>query len=192
MSTRNELILMGCNIKATLLASNEKAILSGCASFCSSNVNVNGTYATTVARRNHGKYCYDMGCCQSRITMSNYGMPGYMKFEGLDRGNKLNLKSMPPYVLIAEEGWFDLGRFSGELAHMIQHEEIPMILRREVLLPGFPSAKASSQQPNCPAKVVDSICKSKHNHCVQESHGYSCQCRDGYQGNPYLVDGCQG
>ncbi|KAF8701832.1 hypothetical protein HU200_033154 [Digitaria exilis] len=35
------------------------------------------------------------------------------------------------------------------------------------------------------------LCKSERSVCAARNLGYTCQCQDGYDGNPYLADGCQ-
>ncbi|KAL6639696.1 hypothetical protein ACP70R_022518 [Stipagrostis hirtigluma subsp. patula] len=48
---------------------------------------------------------------------------------------------------------------------------------------------------SCPAGglPVPSACRSSNSICVNATQGpgYFCKCRDGYDGNPYLNDGCQ-
>ncbi|XP_044416185.1 wall-associated receptor kinase 2-like [Triticum aestivum] len=48
----------------------------------------------------------------------------------------------------------------------------------------------------CPYDVKRSICKSTNSKCKDDKYckdrgAYSCQCKKGYEGNPYLTGGCQ-
>ncbi|WMV45165.1 hypothetical protein MTR67_038550 [Solanum verrucosum] len=36
------------------------------------------------------------------------------------------------------------------------------------------------------------VCKSNNSDCLDNSISYRCSCMQGYDGNPYLKDGCQG
>jgi hypothetical protein len=45
------------------------------------------------------------------------------------------------------------------------------------------------------AKGSDYGCVSKNSECLNSTssaYGYVCRCNDGYNGNPYVPDGCQG
>jgi hypothetical protein len=58
------------------------------------------------------------------------------------------------------------------------------------------SAPTNLETRACPSDAAMSICKSTNSECSDQAYitlrGYSCQCKDGYQGNPYLAGGCQG
>ena len=76
LSTRNELIVIGCGVQAGLSsAGNNRAILSSCSSFCSSNKSRAYDARSSPNIDDNGEYCYSNGCCQAQITMSRDGMP---------------------------------------------------------------------------------------------------------------------
>ncbi|KAM0899170.1 hypothetical protein ACQ4PT_021468 [Festuca glaucescens] len=186
LSTRNELILMGCNAMATMYEDDgDQIAISGCASVCPDNVTDN-RYIDGVPR------CYGTGCCQARISMSTNGMlPSLVSYEQIDKKRS----PMPAYVLIAEAGWFDGQQNVSGKSRSVAAQDVPMILQWEVLpLPsGLPGPDAKSH-PNCTREVTKQLCKSMHSTCRAGTRGYTCHCEERYQGNPYSPedDGCRG
>ncbi|XP_037481814.1 wall-associated receptor kinase 5-like [Triticum dicoccoides] len=203
LSSGNELILVGCNVQATLFGDGNRAIISGCASFCPITESGNTTSTNTGIEPINGtdKYCYGMGCCQARIPISAGSMPKHLVLKKFDQNNAQQ-ESPLSYMLIAEEGWFNHGRVSSEVLQQpppIPHTmatrrtnlQVPMLLRWEVVK-GLPRANKMKSQSNCPREVARKLCKSKNSYCKSGNRGYSCQCSDDYHGNPYVTNGCQG
>lgn len=193
MSTRNELILMGCDVQTALFGNS--SILSGCFSFCYSDEN--GTMVP--GGSNNGadeQHCYGIGCCQSRISTSIDGMPKALTLDSIDGNTVLDETSMPSFNLIAEEGWFDKRRISPQfLQHRWTTLKVPIILDWEVLQPTGLQALANvslQPHPSCPVDIANNLCKSKNSLCKPRTRDYLCQCIDNYDGNPYILDGCKG
>jgi hypothetical protein len=182
LSTRNELILLGCNVQVMLLGagsylSERRTYLSGCSSLCS--LDGNSSYAA--ASSNGDMNCYGVDCCQARISMSKDGFPDAISLVRID---KSSAKKLPIYAFVAEEGWFDRRKVSNQ-----PRQEVPIVLDWEIL-----QQPASGRLPItniCLPEVANVICKSKNSRCVPGIRGYTCQCVDGYKGNPYTaVGGC--
>ncbi|KAF7067390.1 hypothetical protein CFC21_073293 [Triticum aestivum] len=202
LSTRNELILSGCNVQATLHGlDNDASIISGCTSFCSESDVSAGR--VPIARN---KNCYGMGCCQARISEPlDGGMPGMLSLKFADMNNFPDNMSRPPYALIAEEGWFDNRLVSDQQTRALQNKlrfapKVRIVVDWKVLpsesvgLHDLRDHAKSSSGLNCTMDVAANICKSKHSRCIPAgtNTGYSCQCWEGYQGNPYEPHGCKG
>ncbi|XP_025791586.1 wall-associated receptor kinase 2-like [Panicum hallii] len=197
LSDRNELVLSGCNVVAMLVGDLDEYsnIISGCASFCSSSNTSKGEI-----RQPAGKYCSGLGCCQAPVSM-NYSRPEGVQVSWLRGGadRQQDLLRLEPFVLVAEKGWFDqrpvadqlVGPPGGSQRPDAATIEVPLVLEwtvnnvapRDDRYPG----------PACSPAVAQRLCRSANSECTTNGNGdYSCQCRGGYDGNPYLDGGCQG
>ncbi|VAI21176.1 unnamed protein product [Triticum turgidum subsp. durum] len=201
LSTRNELILSGCNVQATLLGHDSDAsIISGCTSFCSEG-DVGAGRVPFASNKN----CYSMGCCQARISEPvEGGLPGLLTLEYTDPNNFQANMSRPSYALIAKEGWFDNRLVSDQQMQALQNKlkfaplvpiviEWKMLPSESLILQDVDHVKSSSDL-NCPREVAIDICKSKHSRYIPAGMNkrYYCQCREGYHDNPYKTHGCKG
>jgi len=201
LSNGNELVLSGCNLVATLVEDVDavglgaSGVISGCASFCSfRDKKVDSVGQAT------GKYCSGMACCQAPINY--HSSPTGVHLRWLDAGNHTEaLTFLPTYVFVAEEGWFDRRPLADELLSVKRSPsraalEVPLVLLWAVKqgqrgLPRVPRM-TSNATAACSGDARRLLCKSEHSVCAVRNVGYTCQCQDGYDGNPYLPNGCQG
>lgn len=126
----------------------------------------------------------DDGCCQSTIPL---GLDSYRPHLGGFRARQettfLENSTACSYAFMVDSMWFWLAgsRFNrtGEFA-------VPVVLDWAI-----------RDAPSCAAALRDAdtyACRSAHGVCLESSNGpgYTCNCTDGYEGNPYVTGGCSG
>ncbi|PRQ29916.1 putative protein kinase RLK-Pelle-WAK family [Rosa chinensis] len=178
--TRNKFIAVGYDTYAVFRgyrhSPNDKARhVTGCMSV--SDILDNTTTAAN-------EPCKGIGCCQTSIPdgLKNYTI------EISSYSNHIFVWNFNPcsYAFIVEEGKFTFN--PNTIFQELQNNELlPLILNWEIA--DGSCAEAQKRQ--------DYACKA-HSKCVNRTidiktkpSGYYCQCLPGYQGNPYLPDGCQ-
>uniref|UniRef100_A0ACD5XPV0 Uncharacterized protein n=1 Tax=Avena sativa TaxID=4498 RepID=A0ACD5XPV0_AVESA len=203
----NEFILVGCGVQASLQRNG--SLVSGCASFCT---DIYGGEKTFYVSGPVGP-CSNIGCCQTPIFIASASY--VVELKQLDDQNTFTKNSV---VIIAEVGWLDstssvlLLDFNFDNADVASrrradHLRVPVILQWTVahdVYAGAGNHTVAGSSSSCPEDAARSICKSTYTNCIDETSstngdsfispelgGYSCQCKKGYQGNPYLTAGCQ-
>ncbi|RLM70062.1 putative wall-associated receptor kinase-like 16 [Panicum miliaceum] len=78
---------------------------------------------------------------------------------------------------------------------------MPAVLKWAVTSDVVPFNESPDGNATCPRDLGSTTCHSRHSTCTNlysllrpfgiYNDSYTCRCRDGYQGNPYLPDGCQ-
>ncbi|XP_062096750.1 putative wall-associated receptor kinase-like 16 isoform X1 [Humulus lupulus] len=163
--TKNKFYSIGCDNLATVNGyRNDTNYTTGCISSCS--------FADEIDL----KSCSGVGCCQTSI-------PSDLRRYGLKLDSNNNHKSVwsfnpCSYAFVMQETEF---KFSS-LEEFTNVTELPLIFDWAV---GFDSCEVAKNNTETYACKENSVCVNS-----TSRSGYLCRCSDGYEGNPYLPNGC--
>ncbi|XP_012854705.1 PREDICTED: wall-associated receptor kinase 2-like [Erythranthe guttata] len=126
--------------------------------------------------------CTGSGCCQTSLPQNVWDMD-------IDLGSFSNYKNVSDfndcgYAFVAEQNAFNFSYQS--LIDLKNVTRLPMVI--DWAMENLTCADAAKMGTG----NVTYACLSSNSTCVEPIHGngYRCSCLEGYQGNPYLVDGC--
>ncbi|XP_062221626.1 wall-associated receptor kinase 1-like [Phragmites australis] len=129
--------------------------------------------------------CTGVGCCQSAIPPGvNFFEPNTLNVPQGQGDSTFNTNvTRCRYVFLVEAEWF---RYSDSVyLNRTDDFAVPVVLDWAVRNVGNCSAAKRN--------TTDYACRSANSGCVDSSNGagYRCNCSKGYEGNPYLNDGCR-
>ncbi|KAL6638911.1 hypothetical protein ACP70R_023547 [Stipagrostis hirtigluma subsp. patula] len=175
-ATRNVLVGVGQNIKARL---------SGKITTSSGNYSANCRSMVDTPSLVRNGSCLGLGCCREELSPGLHSITvsviPHTNSKLPERG-KINPCS---YAMVVDKSWYS---FSTEDLYGYKSDNkftggVPLVLNFAI------------KNESCPAggQPAPSACRSSNSVCVNATQGpgYFCKCRDGYDGNPYLTDGCQ-
>ncbi|KAJ1255046.1 hypothetical protein BS78_K295600 [Paspalum vaginatum] len=175
--SRSSVALVGCGAQVELRGGDENSssLIASCAAVCPLDSDRRIVVQESTA-------CTGVGCCQADIVL------GY-DFYNIQI-NKLNASvyALPASVYIVDQGFSYTDEMSG-LIYGRFPEALPATLDWVVNRTGCPSVSRSNE-------ITYDECHSSDSSCVEANYnigdrGRRCVCDAGYQGNPYVQDGCQ-
>ncbi|KAL6317739.1 hypothetical protein AAG906_030493 [Vitis piasezkii] len=165
---RNKFIAVGCDTYAIVRAyKGEERYTTGCMSVCDSITNVKSGS------------CSGIGCCETSIPEGTTNFT--VKLSSYNNHRSVWAFNPCSYAFVVEETHFKFS--SNQFRDLNNTENLPVVLDWRI---GKERCKAAR-------KTETYACKGK-SECYEPDDwsGYLCKCLDGYHGNPYLPDGCQG
>ncbi|CAA3028094.1 Serine threonine kinase [Olea europaea subsp. europaea] len=168
-NTANNFIVIGCDTSALVTWSLRDNIYyeTECLSLCDNKDDL------------VDDSCSGLGCC--KIPIPKQVLAVEVTLESFDNFTDVSNFNNCSYGFLAEESEFTLSARS--LSSLRNVEMLPMVVDWAV---GEETCEAARNN------ISNYACKSKNSECYEpkNGYGYRCRCQEGYEGNPYLYDGC--
>jgi hypothetical protein len=174
---QNKFTVIGCSTLAYIYDSTGKGYQSGCVSTCQDLTDLTD-----------GSACSGQGCCQTAIPR---GMEYYrVNFDSGFNPSQISNFSRCSYAVLMEADAFNFSTsyISTTGFNDTRTGRVPVVLDW-AMRNGTMSCEEAKLN-----KTGTYACLSSNSECVDSRNGlgYLCNCSQGYAGNPYLPDGCQG
>ncbi|RCV31724.1 hypothetical protein SETIT_6G201000v2 [Setaria italica] len=188
-AARNSLVLVGCGFQAAARTATTPsrpgaaaATFGSCAPSCS---------ADEEQKLRRGG-CHGVGCCESPIPT------GLTSFRVQFSWQEKNATAPRPawvalgasVLTVEQEWWRDRDNvFAVKMSLLSSGNAAGLVI------PAVLDWTLNKSSCAAAAKRSDYGCVSRNSECLNSTssaYGYVCRCNDGYDGNPYVSDGCQG
>ncbi|XP_061336482.1 wall-associated receptor kinase 2-like [Gastrolobium bilobum] len=169
-SEHNKFVSVGCDTYGYLNSFHDGDKYStGCLTRCNSIVDM----------QSDGN-CTGIGCCQVDIPpgMKNITLQAF-SFNNFNDSSEFNNCSSS---FVVKKGYYN---FSSSHLEDFPYENVPLVVDWAVGNESNDTCEKSRREPNYACK--------KNSDCEDSAtgYGYRCKCKQGYQGNPFLPDGCR-
>ena len=166
LSNKNKFTAVGCNTYAFMTTTYEDRNYStGCLSICDSIPKENGV-------------CSGEGCCHTSLPKGSKRF--IIRSSRFDRDASVYDFNPCSYAFLVEEGMFSFSP-SQDLQNLRNVTKFPVVLDWSI------GGQTCQQVANKSICGTNSLCLDS-----TTGTGYNCKCKAGYDGNPYLPEGCQG
>ncbi|KAJ9691240.1 hypothetical protein PVL29_013421 [Vitis rotundifolia] len=170
--SHNKFIAIGCDIFAYITGHNSTAYATGCASLCNTGNDITAGFSSSA--------CSGIGCCRTYLQTDIASF--YLRIRSINMITPTWSSEPCGLAFIAERNFSIREHFNLSSKFDKNLYFVPAVLDWSV---GEVSCHEAIRRKNY-ACGQNTYC----NNSIQ-GRGYNCHCLNGYQGNPYLANGCQ-
>ncbi|CAA0818453.1 Wall-associated receptor kinase 2 [Striga hermonthica] len=169
-NTANRFTIVGCDTYGYISSRQlDRNYMTGCTAMCDAE--------DDLARG----LCTGIGCCQASIPRDVWSVK--LELGSFDNYSYVWGFNNCSYAFVADKRAFP--SFLPEVLTSLRGvEKMPMVVDW---------AMGNGTCDKAQRNITGYACKSQDSECYEPNNGsgYRCSCRQGYEGNPYLVDGCR-